>query len=140
MSYRSVETAMYRGLNMTVMLARPTTGGQFVPLLCENRKEEQEYTNLFASRPPYRLSRDTPLGRPCRKGHDIIAEVIEPPARGWPWLIGFFWPDGGSELQRGHWSFEVFDTPAEVRAFSNLVFANINAAKPGLPLNVVLKI
>lgn len=139
MSRRSMETAMYRGLKMTVMLARPASGSEFVPLLCENCLEELEYARLFAGEPPYMLSRDTPLGRPCRKSADIIGEVIAPPARGWPWLMGYYWPAGGNELQRGHWSFEVFNTEAEVREFGNKILAKIAAADPTTEFVVIAK-
>jgi hypothetical protein len=107
MSHRNVDRVMYRGKLLTVIGIRPAARGDVIPLLCEDLSEVREYERLFGQRPPYVLDASTPLGRPCRQHREVLIELLEAPALGWPWLAAFYSPMPYFEWQRGHWSFEL---------------------------------
>lgn len=105
-----METAVYRGHSVTVLIARPADGGEAIALVCEDAEELRSYERLFRAERPHILDHRTPLRRSLQKHYPtFVLETLSPPITGgsWPWIVAFYSPKRVPDGQRGHWVFEV---------------------------------
>ena len=114
-----METAVYRGQSVTVLIARLADGGEVIALVCEDAEELRSYERLFRAEPPHTLDHHTLLRRRLQKHYPtFVLEILNPPITegNWPWIVAFYSPKPIPDGQRGHWVVEVAGDEAEAQS------------------------